>query len=530
MRAGAAARRDAGLSGNVVDYLLQDQTSARASRTYMVGPNGTYTYGELFARVARVANALRSLGVKAGERVLFSVVDDLDFPALFLGAMKIGAVAIPINTYLKPDDYRYFIADSEAVTVIADHTIATVIKGLRQDLPSLRELICARQRVPGIDYLDEVLSTQPEQSDTHPVDPNGMAFWLYSSGSTGKPKGVVHTGNHIYWATELFGRGALQMTERDVVLSPPKMYFAFGLGNQVYFPIRTGAQVIVNPSPISAETVWEQWLRYEPTVIMGVPTLFAGLLRLAEEKIGQERVRHASRKLRFCLSGGEILPSALLDRWKQFADIEILDGVGTTEMTHMFIVNKPGQSVPGSCGRLVNGFRAEIVDDNDNPVEQGQVGNLRMFGPSAAQQYWNKPDKTAEVMGGGGVLTGDKMYQDEDGNFFLVGRSDDMLRVGGIWVSPAEVESIIAQHDAVLECAVVGHPDENDMIKPKAYVILRESNGSDLSHLDEALRTHVRERIAHIKCPRWFEFVDELPKTSTGKIQRFRLRQHAAGN
>lgn len=530
MRAGAVAPRDAGLSGNVVDYLLQDQTSARARRTYMVGPNGTYTYGELFARVARVANALRSLGVKAGERVLFSVVDDLDFPALFLGAMKIGAIALPINTYLKPDDYRYYIADSEAVTVIADHTIAPVIKGLRQDLPSLRDLLCARQRVPGIDYLDDVLSTQPEQSDTHRVDPDGMAFWLYSSGSTGKPKGVVHTGNHIYWATELFGRGALQMTERDVVLSPPKMYFAFGLGNQVYFPIRTGAQVVVNPSPISAETVWEQWLRYEPTVIMGVPTLFAGLLRLAEERIGQERVRHASRKLRFCLSGGEILPAALLDRWKKFADIEILDGVGTTEMTHMFIVNKPGQSVPGSCGRLVNGFRAEVVDDNDNPVQQGQVGNLRMFGPSAAQQYWNKPDKTAEVMGGGGVLTGDKMYQDEDGNFFLVGRSDDMLRVGGIWVSPAEVESIIAQHDAVLECAVVGHPDENDMIKPKAYVVLRESNGSDLSHLDEALRTHVRERIAHIKCPRWFEFVDELPKTSTGKIQRFRLRQQAAGN
>lgn len=530
MRAGAAARRNAGLSGNVVDYLLQDQSSARAKRTYLVGPSGTVTYGGLSARVARVANALRSMGVEAGERVLFSVVDDLDFPALFLGAMKIGAIAIPINTYLKPDDYRYYIADSEAGTVIADHTIASVIKSLRQDLPSLRNLLCARERVLGIDHLDDILATQPAQSDTHPVDPDDMAFWLYSSGSTGKPKGVVHTGNHIYWATELFGRGALQMNEDDVVLSPPKMYFAFGLGNQVYFPIRTGAQVIVNPGPITAETVWEQWLRYEPTVIMGVPTLFAGLLRLAEERIGQERVRQASRKLRFCLSGGEILPAALLDRWKQFAGIEILDGVGTTEMTHMFIVNKPGQSVPGSCGRLVNGFRAEIVDDNDNPVEQGQVGNLRMFGPSAAQQYWNKPDKTAEVMGGGGVLTGDKMYQDEDGNFFLVGRSDDMLRVGGIWVSPAEVESVIAQHDAVLECAVVGHPDEDDMIKPKAYVVLRESNGSDLVHLDEALRTHVRERIAHIKCPRWFQFVDELPKTSTGKIQRFRLRQQATSN
>jgi benzoate-CoA ligase family protein len=527
---GTIAATRTGLRGNVVDYLLEQQIGSRAGNTYLIGPDRNWSYGELAERVARVANALRSLGVRPGERVLFSVVDDIDFPSLFLGAMKVGAIAIPINTYLKPEDYRYYIADSGAVVVVADHTIAPLIASFRHELPDLRHLLCARGHVLGVDHLDSILATQPAQADTLPVDPDDMAFWLYSSGSTGKPKGVVHTGNHIYWATELFGRGALQMTESDVVLSPPKMYFAFGLGNQVYFPIRTGAQVIVNPGPISADTVWEQWLTYEPTVIMGVPTLFAGLLRLAEEKIGQERVRHALRKLRFCLSGGEILPAALLDRWKQFADIEILDGVGTTEMTHMFIVNKPGQSVPGSCGKLVNGFRAEVVDDNDTPVQQGQVGNLRMFGPSAAQQYWNKPDKTAEVMRGGGVLTGDKMYQDEDGNFFLVGRSDDMLRVGGIWVSPAEVESVIAQHDAVLECAVVGHPDEDDMIKPKAYVVLRGSNGSDLVHLDEALRTHVRERIAHIKCPRWFEFVDELPKTSTGKIQRFRLRQQVASN
>ena len=210
--------------------------------------------------------------------------------------------------------------------------------------------------------------------------------------------------------------------------------------------------------------------------MVGVPTLFAGMLRIAEEKIGQERVRRACHRLRLCISGGEILPAALLDRWKQFAGVEILDGVGTTEMTHMFILNRPGKSVPGSCGRIVSGYRAELVDDDEKPVKTGEIGNLRMFGPSAAEQYWNKPEKTAEVMGRGGVLTGDKLYQDEDGNFFLVGRSDDMLRVGGIWVSPAEVEGAIAQHAAVMECAVVGHPDAEDMIKPKAYVVLREKN------------------------------------------------------
>jgi benzoate-CoA ligase family protein len=352
-----------------------------------------------------------------------------------------------------------------------------------------------------------------------------MAFRLYSSGSTGSPKGVVHTGAHIYWATELFGLGALAIDTDDVILSPPKMYFAFGLGNQVYFPIRTGARNIVNARPITAEAIWNLWLEHEPTVVVGVPTLFAGMLRMAEDKIGRERVRQACRRLRLCVSGGEILPPVLLERWRNFAGIDILDGVGTTEMTHMFMLNRPGQPVPGSCGRLVDGFRAELVDDNGAVVPPGEIGNLRMFGPTAAEQYWNKPEKTAQVMGQGGVLTGDKLYQDGDGNFFLVGRSDDMLRVGGIWVSPAEVESAIAEHAAVVECAVVGHPDGDSMIKPKAYVVLRDAG--DAQGLADALRDHVRERLAHFKCPRWFEFVDELPKTSTGKIQRYRLRQLA---
>jgi benzoate-CoA ligase family protein len=529
MKAEAKMAPSQGLTGNVVDYLLENQTGpGHAQRPYLIAPDRTWSYGEFAARIARIANALRSLGINPGERVLFSVVDGIDFPSIFLGAMKIGAIAIPINTYLKADDYHYFIADSEAVAVIVDHTIAPVIASMRDQLPCVRYLLSAGERVAGIDFLDDALRGQQNNAETYPVKPDDMAFWLYSSGSTGSPKGVVHTGAHIYWACELFGHGALVMHEEDVVLSPPKMYFAFGLGNQVYFPIRAGAQNIVNPGPITPDVVWQQWLEHEPTVVMGVPTLFAAMLRLAEEKIGQDRVRRACRRLRLCVSGGEILPAALLERWKEFAGVEILDGVGTTEMTHMFILNRPAQSVPGSCGRLVNGFRAEIVDDDDKPVRRGEIGNLRVFGPSAARQYWNKPEKTAQVMGRGGVLTGDKLYQDEDGNFFLVGRSDDMLRVGGIWVSPAEVEGVIAQHRAVMECAVVGHPDADNMIKPKAYVVLRQENDADHAPLADELRAHVRERIAHIKCPRWFEFVDELPKTSTGKIQRFRLRSENA--
>jgi benzoate-CoA ligase family protein len=511
--------------GNVTDYLLEGaRQPERAHMPYLLAAGRVWTFGELDERVRRAGSVLLALGVRPGERVLFSVLDGIDFPTLFLAIMKIGAVAVPVNTYLKPHDYGHFLADSQAVAAIVDHTIAPLLRSLRAQLPSLRVVVTAGQRSEGLPFLDDLLASASPSCPTHEVGADAMAFWLYSSGSTGTPKGVVHTGAHIYWATELFGLGTLGLTQDDVILSPPKMYFAFGLGNQVYFPLRAGARVIAEPGPIAAETVWRHWLEHQPTVVMGVPTLFAAMLRIAQEKIGRERVLEACRRLRLCVSGGEVLPGALLERWRSFANVEILDGVGTTEMTHMFLLNRSGHEVPGSCGRLVNGYRAELVGEDEAPVAPREIGSLRVFGPTAASEYWNNPEKTRQVMADGGVLTGDKMYQDEAGNFFLVGRSDDMLRVGGIWVSPAEVESALAAHDAVLECAVVGHPDENEMIKPRAFIVLREE-GVDTGALTEELRAHVKARLAHYKCPRWFEYVAELPKTSTGKIQRFRLRQ-----
>jgi benzoate-CoA ligase family protein len=515
--------------GNIVDYLLAPALlDARRDRPYLLGPDRTWTFGELAERVGRTSNYLNSLGIKPGQRVIFSVLDGIDFPALFLAIMKIGAIAIPINPYLKAANYRYFMEDCDAVAVFVDHSIAPMIAAIRKDLPHVKHAVVTGQPLLGLPYLWDEISSHSPDCATVPVDVDAMAFWLYSSGSTGNPKGVVHSAAHIYWATELFGAKTLGMTQDDVILSPPKMYFAFGLGNQVYFPLRTGACAVINPEPISAAIVWRQWLEHEPTIVMGVPTLFASMLRMAEEQIGRDLVVKACRRLRLCLSGGEVLPAALLERWKKFTGIEILDGVGTTEMTHIFLVNKPGKAVAGSCGSLVQGYRAEVVDDEENPVAQGSIGNLRVFGPTAAAQYWNNPEKTLQVMGKGGVLTGDKVYEDSAGNFFLVGRSDDMLRVGGIWVSPAEVESAIADHEAVLECAVVGHPDQDNMIKPKAFVVLRDATGIAGAQLVEDLRKHVKQRLAHFKCPRWFEFVSELPRTTTGKIQRFRLRQQDA--
>lgn len=520
--------RHDGLQGNVVDYLFEHSLVFEdGGRPYLIGSDGIWSFRQLADRTNQTGNYLKSLRVTPGQRILFSVVDGIDFPSLFLGAMKIGAVAVPINTYLKPHDYRYYINDSGAEIVIVDRSLVPVLGGIRKELPSVRHIVVAGAPAPEFPFLQDCIATHDRNCETFRCPPDDIAFWLYSSGSTGDPKGVLHSGNHIYWATELFGLGALGITKDDVILSPPKMFFAYGLGNQVYFPIRAGAQNVVNPAATTPTRIWEQWLEHEPTIVLSVPTLYASMLRIAEEKLGRERVRQACRRLRFCVSGGEILPASLMQRWRDFAGVEILDAIGTTEMTHMFTINRPGRVVPGSCGRLVHGYRAEVVDDDGRPAEQGSIGNLRVYGPTAAERYWNKPEKSAHVMGQGGVLTGDKVYQDQDGHFFLVGRSDDMLRVGGVWVSPAEVEGVIAQHEAVLECAVVGHPDGDNMIKPKAYVVLRETNAQDLESLAKNLREHVRQRLAHIKCPRWFEFIDELPKTSTGKIQRFKLRSGA---
>jgi benzoate-CoA ligase family protein len=337
---------------------------------------------------------------------------------------------------------------------------------------------------------------------------------------------VVHTHEHIYWASELFGIGTQGITADDVILCPPKMFFAFGLGNQVYFPLRAAAQVVVEPDPMRPETMLALLVAHRPTIVVAVPTLYAGVVNLMRA-MEPDAVRRACDRLRLCVSGGEVLAPSLLRAWQELTGAEILDGVGTTEMTHMFLINRPGAVVDGSCGRLVDGYSARIVDESWRDVPEGEVGNLFVAGPTAAASYWNKPEKTAATMRDGGVLTGDKVRRDAAGNYFYVGRNDDMLRVGGIWVSPAEIEAALAEHDAVLECAVVGVPDENRLVKPKAYVVLRPGTAASPA-LGEDMRAGLRQRLAHFKCPRWIDFVPALPKTATGKIQRFKLREAAA--
>ena len=512
-----------GLTGNVVDYLMElRMPPAEAARPYLVCPAVTYSFGDVYRRACQVGHMLRAHGIQAGDRVMFIVPDGLDFVSLFLGAMKIGAVALPLNTFLMASDYAYYVRDSEAKALIAGPDLLARIDTIRQasDFPAL--LFATGGSAPGYADFKAAVDPMPQDLETHASDAQDAAFWLYSSGSTGSPKGVVHTHAHIYWATELFGLGNVGLNADDHILCPPKMFFAYGLGNQVYFPLRAGASIVVDAEPIKPKAVLDHMLAQRPTAMMAVPTLFAGILELMRA-MEPAQIHAACSRLRVCISGGELLPPALYRKWLEVTGKEILDGVGTTELTHMFMINRPGAVVPGSCGQIVDGYEGICLDENSAPLPVGEIGNLFVKGPSAAQQYWNKPEKTAATMWDGGVLTGDKCYRDAQGNYFYVGRMDDMLRVGGVWVSPTEIESVLAEHPSVLECAVIGAPDEHEMIKPKAYVVLRQGVAGDAG-LQDGMRSFLRERLAHIKCPRWIEFCAELPKTATGKIQRFRLR------
>ncbi|MGE0734240.1 MAG: benzoate-CoA ligase family protein [Alphaproteobacteria bacterium] len=517
----------AGLDGNVVDYLYGNALKPEnINRPYLIGDDRNTSFGEQYALACRYGNYLKSIGLKPGDRMIMSLMDGPEFVGMFTGAIKIGVVPLPLNTYLRPRDYLYYLNDSEAKACFIDTSLVKLIDEIRPNIKTVRYFGVLGADAKGYERVEPLAAQQPTDLETFPRHPDDPAFWLYSSGSTGDPKGVVHTHDHLYWATELSGFNGFDIKAGDIVSSPPKMFFAFGLGGQVYFPLRAAASTLCSPTPITPRRIWDQWIKHPPTVGMGVPTLFAGMLQLAEKEIGQDKARAACARFKRLISAGEILPAALLHRWKDYTGVELLDGVGTTEMTHMFLVNQPGKAVPGSCGKVIEGFRYEIVDDDFKPVKRGEIGNLHMIGPSAATLYWNKPEKTAATMGRGGVVTGDKVYEDEHGNLFMVGRGDDMLRVGAIWVSPAEVEGAIVSHPAVSEAAVVGHEDSEQLIKPKAFVILRDPAAHpDKAALEAEIKEHVRNQLPGAKVPRWVEFVGELPKTATGKIQRFRLRQ-----
>jgi benzoate-CoA ligase family protein len=478
----------------------------------------TLTYADLQALVNRTGNALLDLGVEAENRVLMLCLDAPEFLGAFWGAIKIGAVPIPTNTLMRTADYLYFLNDSRARAAVVSAPLLAEAGPALAEAKYLKHVLVAGG-APGSypSYEERIAKASPTLAAavTSRDDP---AYWQYSSGSTGFPKGAVHLQHDMVMCCETYGKHVLGIRPTDRVFSAAKLFFAYGLGATGFLPMSVGAQAMLYPHRPTPEGVFEAITRYRPTLFFGIPTLFAAMLAVKDAE-----KRFDASSLRLCVSAGEALPEELYNRWRERFGVEIVDGIGTTEIGYIFISNRPGETRPGSTGVAVPGYDLAIVDDDGRPVPRGEIGNIRVRGDSTMAYYWNKHEKTKETLFGQWIQTGDKYYQDADGYYWYCGRSDDMLKVGGIWVSPVEVEATLIRHAAVLEAAVVGCEDTDRLVKPKAFVVLKDGAGGGDQLADE-LKAFVKDKIAPYKYPRWIEFVTELPKTATGKIQRFKLR------
>jgi benzoate-CoA ligase len=503
--------------------------SERPDRVAIRCQGMSVTYGEMAANVDRAGNALRELGVDIEERVVILCVDSPAFVYAFFGTIKIGAIPIPTNTLLPPHDLAYILRDSRAVAVVVSAALLPKILEIRGECPRLRHILATASGGPpptaplpdGVLSFDEALAAADDELMPADTGPDDMAFWLYSSGTTGFPKGTVHLQHDMIYSADTFGVHVLGCTEEDRYFTVSPLFHAYGLGNGVFVPLRFGASVVYKPERATPDLVYGLVTTERPTALYTAPTFYAALLAYPSEGF-----KYDLSSLRYCVSAGEALPKTLFDAWKQRFGIEILDGIGSTEMMHIFICNRLGSAKGGTSGTVVPGYRVKIVDDDGREVAPGESGHLWASGDSCAAFYWNKHEKTKAAFKGDWYVTGDKYHQDEEGHFVYEGRSDDMLKVSGQWVSPVEVEAALIAHEAVLECGVVGMKDHDDLVKPKAFVVLKPGRvGSDA--LADELKEFVKSRIAHFKYPRWIDFVSELPKNAAGKIQRYRLR--AAG-
>jgi 4-hydroxybenzoate-CoA ligase/benzoate-CoA ligase len=472
------------------------------------------TYGALCERADRAGNALRALGVQMEQRVLLCMLDTPDLPAVFWGAMKAGLVPVPVNTLLTTADYEYLLRDSRARSLVVSSALLPKVEPALRGQPFLSSVVVSGGAAPGQLALDELLAHARANLDPAPTTRDDVAFWLYSSGSTGQPKGAMHLHGDLAETARLYGEGILGMRPDDVVFSAAKLFFAYGLGNAMTFPFAAGASSVLLADRPTPQSVVGLLRSEKPTLFFGVPTLFAAIL-------ADPTATDLGGRLRFCVSAGEPLPRDIGVRWRERYGVDILDGIGSTELLHIFVSLRPGDVRYGTTGKPVPGYEAQIVDEQDRPVRPGEIGELRVSGPSSAIAYWNNREKSLQAFRGRWTYTGDKYRQDTDGYYVYCGRSDDMIKAGGQWVSPAEVESALVAHPSVLEAAVVAHKDENQLDKPKAFVVLKP--GAQAS--SEELQRFVKERLAPFKYPRWVAFVETLPKTATGKIQRFKLRQ-----
>lgn len=501
---------------NAAEYFVDRHlTEGRKDKVAVLCEDRQFTYEEVADEVNRFGNALKNAGIRMEDRVAMLMLDTEFYPFVFFGAIKSGAVPICLNTLMRPKDYLYFLNDSRARTLVVDDVLFDNIEKIKDDLKYLEQIIVTNGTSPREGTIPYHVFVSEQSAHLAPAAtcPDDACFWLYSSGSTGKPKGTVHLQHDMLCCAKTYGEQVLGVKEDDICFSAAKLFFAYGLGNGLYFPFSVGATTVLMPERPTPESVYQTIAQHEPTLFFGVPTLYGAMLT-QEGKVNG---------VRMCISAGEALPAEIFHRWKDRFNVDILDGIGSTEVSHIYISNRPEGIRPGSTGQLVPGYEGKIVDKKFHQLPEGEIGTLLIKGESIAPYYWNKHEKTKEAMMGEWFNTDDKFFIDQDGFFYYVGRSNDMLKVGGIWVSPIEVEACLIQHPAVLESAVVPGRDKENLVKPSAYIVLNK--GYEASEvLEKEIKDFVKTELAHYKFPRWIHFVDDLPKTPTGKVKRFELK------
>lgn len=507
-----------------VDFVDRNVLEGRGEKTAFIDPSRNVTYAELLDGAARIGPMLERFGVERENRVALILLDTVDFPLLFWGAIRAGVVPVLLNTRLTADQYRYLLEDSRAKLAFVSTALLPVIQEAANGVPTLKKIVVVGGGPDTVPRMDALLAGVNERAAPVKTCTDEVAYWLYSSGTTGMPKGVMHVHTTPRTVAKFAGQDRIGVREDDVVFSAAKLFFSYGLGNAIICPMWVGATTVLYPERPTPQTVFETLRGYRPTMLYAVPTLYAAILADRNCMLDRE-----SSRLRLCFSAGEPLPANVGEMWKARFGVDIVNGVGSTEMGHLFLTNLPDAVEYGTSGRPVRGYELRLVDDAGREVDDEEIGELLVRGASAAAGYWNQRKRSRHTFEGEWTRTGDKYLRRPDGVYIYVGRTDDMFKVSGIWVSPFEVEAALVAHASVLEAAVVPAEDENGLIKPRAFVVLKERQDGSNRALYEELKVHVKQTIGPWKYPRWIEFVESLPKTATGKIQRFLLRDHPVG-
>jgi 4-hydroxybenzoate-CoA ligase len=502
------------------DFVDRHVLDGRGDKTAFIDPSRNITYGQLHDEAARVGPMLARLGVERENRIALVLLDTVDFPVLFWGAIRAGVIPVLLNTRLNAEQYHQLFEDSRAKAVFVSAALLPVVREAADGLPDLKAVVVVGGGPVGVQRLDVLLSAVNERPAPAKTCADEVAYWLYSSGTTGMPKGVMHVHSSPMLMGQTAGQDRIGVCEDDVIFSAPKMFFAYGLGNSIICPMSVGATSVLYPERPTPQTVFETLHAYQPTMFYAVPTLYAAIL--ADPECTPQ---NGSSQLRLCFSAGEPLPPHIGEAWKARFGLDIVNGIGSTEMGHLFITNLPNAVEYGTAGVPIKGFDMRLLDESEQEVPDNTIGELFVRAPTSAAGYWNQREKTRRTFLGEWTRTGDKYFRRPDGVYIYCGRADDMFKVSGIWVSPFEVEAALIAHPKVLEAAVVPAQDGNGLVKPRAFVVLKEQlDGGPNRALYEDIKVHVKRTIGPWKYPRWIEIVDSLPKTATGKIQRFKLR------